>query len=201
MAARTQSRTTGGANFTIAFKIVSGAVSTTTTDYFIFDQQKKSTLGALIDKKAGKTIVLDQNKNNPLLTAFLAGVVKPASDAPTTEYYEDGTSYVVGSSDLASIFAITVGATIDGKRQLFAYCADISAGDMDLEKGTVTSRALTFTTVEWNGAAALTIPNTVWDLITKLDGSTKLIDKADVTLPTTFAVGTACDEFWATALA
>lgn len=198
---RVKTTTSGGANFTIVFKIVSGAVSTTTTDYFIFDQQKKSTLGPLIDKKAGKTVALDQTKNSPEFTDFVKDIVKPAAGEPTVITYEDGEQATVGSSSLASLFAVTVGGTANGKRQLFAYCGDISLGDMDLEYNTMSSRTVTFTTVEWNGAADLTIPNTIWDLITKKDGTTKLIDKTDVTLPATFAKGVACDEFWATALA
>ena len=202
MADRARPKTSGGGNFTIVCDIDTGNNAVSTLTPMIFDMNFTSAIGALLTGKSGATVTINQEKNSPDLTTWLSTRISEAEDSAETNYYEDGEGSVTGSSDIAKLFFVTVGAASDGKRQIWYGCCKLSIGDGTLENKKSFIRDVTLTTVAWNGSADLTIPVGLWGALTKKDGTTKFLDTAapDPAFPTVLAKDKASTETWLKAL-
>lgn len=183
--------TTGGANYTAIFLITGGTVASTPA--IIFNRTVASNFGNrtnILLGKTGGTLTLDNSGNSSEVTDFLSANVSDATEAPTTEYFEDGSLDTVGSSSVLGAIAVTYGGVDSGEYQVVYGTVTISVGDLAQSHNTRTKSNIVLTYTEWNGSGDLTLPATLWN--------DTLLDTVSPSpaLPTSLAVGTASVETW-----
>lgn len=209
---RVKGVTAGGSGISVATKIgpstttpatLANTVSVALGDCFFFDQQMKTTVaGGLVIGTGGEKLTLDSKKNTPELETWLAANQQKEPEAADSGFYEDGEKFTSSSGGAITDLVVAIGPYTSGKRQIVVTCGIVSSGDFDWEYNKVLGRPITVTTQEWNGTAALSIPAAFWDLITKQDGTTKIIDKTDTALaaPLTIPIGKGSVVLWVKAL-
>lgn len=203
MADRSRIGTSGGRNICIVAAIESGAVATTAGKYFIFDMTTSSAIGQLTRGLSGQQITLTSLLNSPDLETFLSTYSSDAVEATDPKKFEDGESYATGASETVKLWFGLLGGTASGKIQTFYGTCAISDSDITQTYAEDTERNIVLTTQGWNGTAGLTIPEAVWALFTKKDGTTRHLavnpaEPATAILPATLAVGKASKVEWIT---